>query len=76
MTLEYQVLSCSNGQELRERYRNRLGDDHQEAQIGTGLIFLKTNFELKRLFYTIVVGATFSVNVFNDSIFKLGIFSL
>jgi len=35
-----------------------------------------TNFELKRLFYTIVVGVTFSVNVFNDSIFKLDIFGL
>ena len=38
-----------------------------------GLWFL-TNFELKRLFYTIAVGATFCVNVFNDSMFKLDIF--
>jgi len=40
-----------------------------------GLFFFK-NFELKRLFYTILVGATFSVTVFNDSIFKLDIFGL
>jgi len=31
---------------------------------------------VKRLFYTIVVGATFSVNVFSGSIFKLYIFGL
>ena len=36
--------------------------------------YFLTNFEFKRLFYTIVVGATFSVDVFNDFIFKFDIF--
>ena len=33
-------------------------------------VYFLTNFELKRLFYTIVVSATFSVNVFNGYILK------
>ena len=39
-------------------------------------LFCKQILNIKGLLYTIVVGATFSVNVFNDSIFKLDIFGL
>jgi len=49
--------------------------DFNGAVTCTAYFFL-TNLNIKRLFYTIVVGATFSVNVFNDSIFKLDIFGL
>jgi len=52
-----------------------LKDFHRALTYLHGLFFLQI-LNIKSLFYTHVVGATFSVNVFNDFIFKLDIFRL